>query len=98
MTKILGYQKSEINRLYIHTTTIVTILSLIIVLPILGKLLQLIWHGVMLEYIGYIPLYIEWTVYAKVVIIGIITYAVVAILLMKKTDKIPMTDALKNVE
>jgi putative ABC transport system permease protein len=52
----------------------------------------------MLEYIGYIPLYIEWTVYAKVVIIGIITYAVVAILLMKKTDKIPMTDALKNVE
>lgn len=98
MTKILGYQKSEINRLYIHTTTIVTILSLIIVLPILGKLLQLIWHGVMLEYIGYIPLYIEWTVYAKVVIIGIITYAVVAVLLMKKTDKIPMTDALKNVE
>jgi putative ABC transport system permease protein len=50
------------------------------------------------EYTGWIPLVIKWSVYAKVVIMGIVTYAVVALMLMRKTDKIPMSDALKNVE
>ena len=34
----------------------------------------------------------------KVVVIGIVTYAVVAALLMHKTNRIPLGDALKNVE
>lgn len=34
IAKILGYKKREINKIYIHNTTIVTIVSLIAVLPL----------------------------------------------------------------
>lgn len=98
IAKILGYEKREINRIYIHTTTIVTIASLIAVLPIIHVLLNLVWHMMMQEYTGWIPCVVNWRVYCKVVVIGIITYAVVAALLMRQTNKIPLSDALKNVE
>lgn len=98
IAKILGYEKREINRIYIHTTTIVTIASLIAVLPIIHVLLNLVWHMMMQEYTGWIPCVVNWSVYFKVVVIGIITYAVVAALLMRQTNKIPLSDALKNVE
>lgn len=98
ITKILGYQKKEINRIYIHTTTIVTIISLIAVLPIIYILLNWVWHIMMTRFTGWIPCVVQWDVYLKVIIIGIVTYAVVAVLLMRKTNKIPLGDALKNVE
>lgn len=98
IAKILGYEKREINRIYIHTTTIVTIASLIAVLPIIHVLLNLVWHMMMQEYTGWIPCVVNWSVYFKVVVIGIITYAVVAALLMRQINKIPLSDALKNVE
>lgn len=98
IAKILGYEKREINRIYIHTTTIVTIISLLAVLPIIHTLLSLVWHMMMQEYTGWIPCVVNWSVYVKVVVIGIVTYAAVAALLMRQTNKIPLSDALKNVE
>lgn len=98
IAKILGYEKREINRIYIHTTTIVTIVSLVAVLPIIHVLLNMVWHMMMLEYTGWIPCVVQGSTYCKVVVIGIITYAVVAALLMRQTNKIPLSDALKNVE
>lgn len=98
IAKILGYEKKEINRIYIHTTTLVTILSLIVVLPLINVLLDKVWHIMMMQFTGWIPCVVQWTVYLKVVVIGIVTYAVVAALLMRKTNKIPLGDALKNVE
>lgn len=98
MTKILGYNKKEIDRIYIHTTSIVTIISLIASLPVINVSLNRIWHMMMLEYTGWIPCVIQWTVYLRVVVIGIITYAVVALLLMRQTNKVPLADALKNAE
>ena len=98
LAKILGYNKKEISGIYIHTTTIVTILSLIISLPILDKLLDIVWHAMMMDFTGWLPCYITPDVYAKVIIIGIVTYGIVAALLIRKTNKIPMEEALKNVE
>ena len=98
ISKILGYEKREINKIYIHTTTIVTIISLIAVLPIIHLLLNWVWHTMMAGYTGWIPCVVQWNTYCKVVVIGILTYAVVAALLMRKTKKIPLADALKNVE
>ena len=98
IAKILGYEKKEINRIYIHTTTLVTILSLIVVLPLINVLLDKVWHIMMMQFTGWIPCVVQWTVYLKVVVIGIVTYAVVAALLMHKTNRIPLGDALKNVE
>ena len=98
LAKILGYEKWEINKIYIHTTTIVTIVSLIAVLPIIHLLLNWVWHTMMAGYTGWIPCVVQWSTYFKVVVIGIITYAVVAALLMRQTRKVPLADALKNVE
>lgn len=98
MTKILGYHKKEINRIYIHTTTIVTIISLILSLPIINALLNVLWHIMMQRYTGWIPCVVQWDVYLKVVVIGVVTYALVALLLMRQTNKVPLADALKNVE
>lgn len=98
IAKILGYEKREINRIYIHTTTIVTIASLIAVLPVINTLLSLVWHMMMQEYTGWIPCVVNWSVYARVIVIGIVTYAVVAALLMRQTNKISLSNALKNVE
>lgn len=98
IAKILGYEKREINKIYIHTTTIVTIVSLIAVLPIIHLLLNWVWHAMMSGYTGWIPCVVQWSTYFKVVAIGIITYAVVAVLLMRQTGKVPLADALKNVE
>lgn len=98
IAKILGYEKREINRIYIHTTTIVTIVSLIAVLPIIYLLLNWVWHAMMSGYTGWIPCVVQWSTYFKVVVMGIVTYSVVAVLLMKQTNKVPMADALKNVE
>ena len=98
IAKILGYNRKEVNKIYIHTTTIVTVISLIAVLPIISTLLNFVWHVMMMEFTGWIPCVIQWSVYLKVVAIGIITYAVVAMLLMRKTNKIPLEEALKNVE
>ncbi len=52
----------------------------------------------MAEYTGWIPCVVQISTYCKVVVTGIITYAVVAVLLMRQTNKIPLSDALKNVE
>lgn len=98
IAKILGYEKWEINKIYIHTTTIVTIISLITVLPIIHLLLNWVWHAMMSGYTGWIPCVVQWSTYCKVVVMGIVTYVVVAVLLMKQTNKVPMADALKNVE
>lgn len=98
ITKILGYEKREINQIYIHTTTIVTIISLIAVVPVIHVLLNWVWHAMMAGYTGWIPCVVQGSTYCKVVVIGIITYAVVAALLMRQTKKIPLADALKNVE
>lgn len=98
MAKILGYQKKEINRIYIHTTTIVTVASLLISLPIINILLDQIWHIMMQRFTGWIPCVVQWDVYLKVVAIGIVTYALVVLLLMRQTNRVPLADALKNVE
>lgn len=98
IAKILGYEKREINRIYIHTTTIVTIFSLIAVLPIIHLLLNWVWHAMMSGYTGWIPCVVQWSTYCKVVVAGIVTYALVAALLMRQTRKVPLADALKNVE
>ena len=68
------------------------------VLPLINVLLDKVWHIMMMQFTGWIPCVAQWTVYLKVVVIGIVTYAVVAALLMHKTNRIPLGDALKNVE
>ena len=52
----------------------------------------------MKDYSGWLTLYIAPKVYIGMFIIGVISYLFVALLQVRKINKIPMDEALKNVE
>ena len=98
MAKILGYSDKEINRLYIRTTTIVSVVSLVVTIGLCIVLLKVICEIAFAEYSGYLEFYMEPADLLKVLVAGLITYAVISFFQIKKIKAIPMTDALKNVE
>lgn len=99
MTKILGYRNGEISRLYLHSTTLMTILEIFLSLPLCTTGLVWIYEQMIVsEMTGWIPYYLPRKIYIQMIIMGIVTYAVVAVLEYQKIRKVPMDEALKNVE
>ena len=99
MTKILGYTNGEISRLYILSTMLVVIVELLISFPIEGIFMKEIFRAVMLDsFSGWITLWINPMIYVKMFVIGFLTYGVVALLEYHRIKKVPMDEALKNVE
>lgn len=98
MTKILGYQNSEINGIYIMTTLIVVVLSMLLTIPITNIALKQVCEYFFKEYPGWLPYYVAPSVFVKMAVMGIISYAVIAFFQTRKVKKVPLVDALKNVE
>lgn len=98
MTKILGYTKREISGLYVLTTSIVVIVSLIATIPIVSLLMSEVLVVAFSEYPGYLPYYVPFSEYIKMATLGVVGYAVLAFMQIKKVGRIPMDEALKNVE
>ncbi|MBR1862542.1 MAG: ABC transporter permease [Ruminococcus sp.] len=98
MTKILGYYDREINGLYVHTTTIVALLSMLCTLPLVDFLIGAIFKMVFMNYSGYFAYETDLTVMLKCLIIGIVSYSLVAFVLNRSVKKIPLAEALKNAE
>ena len=98
MIKILGYSNSEISRLYINATTIVTVILLLVTIPMADVLMRFLFKVIMREMTGWIPWDVEPGSYVKVFAMGLVSYAVVALLEMRRIRKVPMDQALKNVE
>ena len=51
-----------------------------------------------MEMTGWIDLYVGRPVYVEMIILGVLSYAVVALFEYRKIGKVPMDEALKNVE
>lgn len=98
MTKILGYRNSEINGIYIITTSIVVVLSMLVTIPVADFAIGKVCTEMFKEYPGWLPYYCAPSVLVKMAVIGVISYAVIAFLQTRKVKKIPLADALKNVE
>ena len=99
LIKILGYSHKEIAKLYILATSFVVIVSIMISIPLEYYLLKPIFVAMMKnEMSGWIPFDIHKIVYIKMLVYGILTYAVVAIMEYRKIQKVSMSEALKNVE
>jgi len=98
MTKILGYTNNEIGGLYIMSTTVVVILSLIVTLPLVDFLIEYACMIMMSRFSGWFPYYVPAYAYIVVVAAGILAYAVIAFMQFRKVKKVPMDMALKNVE
>ncbi|MBQ8935248.1 MAG: ABC transporter permease, partial [Oscillospiraceae bacterium] len=99
LTKILGYTSGEIAGLYIVSTSIMVVLFLLISMPVMYKVLVELFRFMMMqEMTGWIPLDLSRPVFVKIFWMGVGTYAVVAALEYRKIRKVPMDEALKNVE
>ena len=99
MVKILGYTNGEISRLYILSTSMVVVLCLLVSLPIETAVMKVLFREMMLSSIsGWITLWIDPMIYLQMFAAGIVTYAVVALLEFRRIKKVPMDEALKNVE
>lgn len=98
MTKILGYNNREINSLYITTTTIVVIASMLLTVPIVNVTLKYIFKVAFAQYSGWMPYYVPAKIFVEVPLLGIVSYAVIAFILTRRVKKVPLDEALKNVE
>ena len=98
MTKILGYNKREIGGIYIHTTTIVTLVSIVACIPITSFALDKIWRLMMMQYSGWIAPDIPFSAYLTTIALASASYLVAAFFLKGRINKIPLDEALKNVE
>lgn len=99
MVKILGYTNGEISRLYILSTSVVVVLGLLLSLPIETAVMNVLFREMMLASIsGWITLWIDPMIYIQMFGAGIVTYGLVALLEFRRVKKVPMDEALKNVE
>ena len=99
MAKILGYTDKEVAALYIVPTALVVVASLLISYPILSYVMVGIFRVMLKQMMsGWMVIWLDPSVYVKMFLMGIITYAVVAVIEYRKIGKIPMSEALKNVE
>ncbi len=99
LTKILGYTGGEIARLYIAATSIVVIISTCISIPLIYRLLIWIFKiMVRVEMNGWFPLVVSNSTFIKIIVMGIASYALVALLEYQKIRRMPMDSVLKNVE
>lgn len=98
MTKILGYTDGEISGLYIMSTSIVVIASLILTLPVVDMLMEYVFVIVFSAYSGWMPYYVPFSAYVKIIGAGIVAYGVIAFMQYRRVKKVPLDIALKNVE
>ena len=99
MTKILGYSVREISSLYLLSTTIMVVIFLLLSFPIETVLMKALFRGIMISSIsGWIPLYIDPILYVKMFLLGFGTYLLVALIEYRRIKKVPMDQALKNIE
>lgn len=99
MTKILGFRNTEISRLYLVSTSIVVIASLLASVPLIDKLLKFCFDDFLYKEItGYIPYIVDSSCYVKEFVIGIICYVMVCLLMMVKISRVEKNEVLKNVE
>lgn len=99
MVKILGYTNGEISKLYIMSTFLVVVFCLLLSLPLETVIMKVLFREMMLSSIsGWITLWIDPMIYVQMFAAGIITYGIVALLEFRRVKKVPMDEALKNVE
>ncbi|MGN0477385.1 MAG: FtsX-like permease family protein [Ruminococcus sp.] len=98
MVKILGYNDSEVSRLYNRATGIVVVISLLLSVPLCELTIRVIYYALMQEFNGWLTYYIATYVYPAMIIMGILCYGVVNFIQLNRIKKIPMSQALKNVE
>ena len=98
MTKILGYSNGEIAGLYIMSSVWVVVFSSVMSIIINRVFFQIILRVFMKGYGGWFEFVMTPGLYIKMFLLMFGTYIVVALFQFLRIKKIPMDEALKNVE
>ena len=98
MVKILGYRDGEIAGLYLVASVWVVLLSAMIAMGFNTWFFSYVLRIFMKGYGGWFNLEISKTLYLEMFLLMVGTYLLVAVLQFAKIKKIPMEEALKNVE
>lgn len=97
LTKILGYKNAEIGGLYIITTSIVVVASILGTIVLSRLAADVLYTEMMTKTLnGWMLLAVDASVYIKMAVIGVCAYAAVALLELIKIRKVPMGMALKE--
>ena len=98
MTKILGYVNKEIASLYLLSTSIVVIISDAVSVIFGTLVMNAAWRIMLLSYSGWFAFHMKPLGYAKMFGFVLIGYLIVMIFDFQRIKRIPMDQALKNVE
>ena len=98
MTKILGYENKEIASVYLVSTSIVVVLADLISVVIGTLVMKVAWKMMLFSYSGWFAFKVKPLGYVKMFAFVLIGYLIVMVFDFKRIKKIPMDQALKNVE
>lgn len=98
MLKVLGYQNREVNSLYIRMTTVVVVLSSFIGVAVSYEVLCTMWRSIMYQMSGWFVYIIAPKDMVKMIVGVLIAYILVSFFDMRRIKRVPLTEALKNVE
>lgn len=98
MVKILGYHNREVAGLYLVASVWVVLFSAVLSLLINTGLFQIILVILLKGFGGWFNLEISAGLYAIMFVMMVLTYLIVAIAQFVRIRRIPMDEALKNVE
>lgn len=98
MVKIFGYRKKEIKALYLNGNVFVLIIGGILAFPMGYYTTKAVYDGVMDNLQQYFLPYIYLQSALMAFAIIIVSYNVAMYLLVRKIDKIPLTEVIKNRE
>ena len=98
MVKVLGYKTGEIASLYIVGTTVIFFLIEIVGAFIGIELIKIAWGAILRMMAGWFEFHVEKLSIVKMILYVFLGYLVVVVIDFIRIRKVPMTEALKNVE
>lgn len=98
MTKILGYENREIAELYLLSTTMILVVVDVVSVVLGALIMREAWKAIMFGYSGWFTFMIKPAGYVKMFMFVLVGYLIVMIFDFRRIRRIPMKEALKNVE
>ena len=98
MTKILGYDNGEIASLYIISTTFVFVVMEVVGVLLGIRFIKLAWSVILMSMSGWYEFVVEPSSMIKMILLVFAGYLIVVAMDMLRIKKVPLSEALKNVE
>lgn len=96
--KVFGYTDREVSRLYVRSITLATVVFLVVAVPLAGVITEAYCNVIFASYAGHIVMVFPLEAYAEALVAGLVCYAVVAWLHVRRIKRVPLALALKVQE